>query len=69
MDSFLNVYFLFQVSIFKMYEIQRIIAAGVKNRHLKRKEPRLSAAALSFNPWYFKGWVNKSQIKVMNRKN
>jgi hypothetical protein len=38
-----------------MYEIQRIITAGAKNRHLKGKVPWPSAAALGFNPWYSKG--------------
>jgi len=49
MDSFLNMYFLFQVFIFQVHEIQRIMSTGEKkNGYLKGKVHWPSAVTLGF---------------------
>jgi hypothetical protein len=48
MDSFLSVYFLFEVFIFKNVSNTTDNISMRENGHLKRKEPQLSAATLAF---------------------
>jgi len=39
MDSFFSMYFLFEVFVFKKYEIQQIISAGLKTGVYNIKNP------------------------------
>lgn len=48
MDSFLRVYFLFEVIIFKSVGNTTDNISRRKDGHLKRKVPRLSAAASAY---------------------